>query len=166
MAEKAYMQFKCLNSECGQLIQMPRPAKTGVYAVTCPHCKIKKTLKIKGLDAIESADIEDEMKISSPDNSGNAVIEIHDKFIVGEDNRFICPHCRKQEIGFKTDKPGVKSFACPYCQGKLKLEVRDRTLKINVTDSVQPYCGKLTLLRKGWLNKDFKLQKGRYIIVN
>lgn len=161
MAESVYMKFNCLNPECGKTIQIKRPMETGTYAVTCPHCKVKKNLKIMGQDQYGKAE---EPVLKATDNSSNEPIELEDDFFVEKDYSFKCPHCEKQEIGFNSSKPGMKDIACPHCKGRIKFEVRKKTEIIHVDEPSQNYRGKLTLLRRGWLNKEYRLTRGKYII--
>lgn len=171
MADNSILTFKCLNPDCGQQIRLNRPAKSGVYAVTCPHCNTQKQLRLKGMDAFAGATTSETSNDSSqntqpkkPDNSSNPVEEVVEDFVVNESYTFRCPLCNEQEIGFKTDKPGHRTISCPYCKGKIGLDIRPKTTTINLSEQLQLYRGKLTLLRKGWLNKDYRLSDGKNII--
>jgi len=169
MAEVTYMAFNCLNPECKKQIKIKRPEKSGVYAITCPHCGTKKQLRLKGKDAAElpgdsSTKVENQPKPQTPNNSAKDAIELKEDFIVGETYTIKCPHCEKQEIGFSTDKPGHRTIPCPYCKGKIGMDVRKKTEIIVITETIQHFKGKLVLLRKGWLNKDYPLSEGRNII--
>lgn len=170
MAENTFMAFKCLNPDCGKVIKINRPAKSGVYNVTCPHCGIRKQLNIKGMDAIaKETDSAAGKAVSTsapsvPDNSANEIKEMTDDFIVDVTYQLLCPHCRKQKIGFVTNKPGHRTIACPMCKGKIGIDVRKKTEVILITDQLQMFKGKLTLLRKGWLNKDYRLREGKNVI--
>lgn len=164
MADNTILIFKCLNPDCGKMIKLKRPQKSGIYSVTCPHCKTQKKLNLKGLDAFptESGDKATETNL---DNSSKPAIPLKEDFICDELYKFMCPHCGKQELGLKTSKPGHKEFACPLCKGKITAEVRQKTHVVDVDgDSIQLTKGKLTLLRKGWLNKDYPLGLGTHII--
>lgn len=166
MEETIYMAFNCLNPDCGKLIKLPRPASSGIYAVTCPHCGIQKKFKLKGLDetATKTDNGKDNKDSSIPDNSEKDPIELQEDFVVGETYKVTCPHCKQSEFGFKTDKPGHRTIPCPKCKGKIGLEVRPKTKWITVTEQLQHYKGKLTLLKRGWLNKDYSLKVGKNII--
>lgn len=170
MANNSILAFKCLNPECGQQIKLNRPSKSGVYAVTCPHCHTKKQLRLKGLDAYEAAATDTSNSSTqgpmpkTPDYSSQPVEEMTEDFVVNESYTFKCPHCNKQEIGFKTDKPGHRTITCPYCKGKIGLDIRPKTATINVSEQLQLFRGKLILLRRGWLNKDYRLSEGKNVI--
>lgn len=163
MAENVYMAFKCLNPECGKAIHLPRPEKTGVYAITCPHCGVKKALKLMGCDSLPTEPAPED-KTEAPDNSGKEPLEMNDYFVVGQQYSFKCPHCQEMQISFSTNKPGKRTVNCPHCRGPIKFEVCQKTEKIILTDTLQMYRGKLTLLRKGWLNKEFRLPAGKHVI--
>lgn len=164
MADSTYLAFNCLNPECGKLIKFKRPAKTGVYAVTCPHCKFTKNLKLNGQDSVETPPAPAPAPKTAPDNSGKPEIELDEDFNVGNTYRVKCPHCNVQEFGFKAEKPGPRVVACPSCKGKCKFDVRERTVVYDSSDVFQECNGKLTLLRKGWLNKTYPLRPGRNTI--
>lgn len=167
--------FKCLNPECRELIKLPRPAKSGVYSVTCPFCGITKNLNLKGQDAFadspsqtggESAKEQAQQCDQKPavhDNSSNNPVYLKEDFIVGETFKFLCPHCKQQELGMTPQKSGRKEFACPLCHGKLVADVRPKT---KIVDTFLPPIinGKLVLLRKGWFNKSYSLPVGKHTI--
>lgn len=159
MAEITYMAFRCLNPDCRKEIKLRRPVRTGVYKVTCPHCGIVKQLRLNGSDI----DVPTSQPVV-PDNSGQGVIELKEDFIVGVTYTITCPHCSKQEIGFTADKPGIQGIVCPWCKGRIALSVRNKTEVIVVTQPLQMFKGKLILLRRGWLNKDYPLPEGKTIV--
>lgn len=165
MAQTTFMAFNCLNADCGKKIKLPRPAKSGVYKVTCPHCGAVKHIRLKGEDAAPTA--QPQAPHSQPettDNSACAAIEFQDDFLVGQTYKITCPHCHRQEFGFATDKPGHRVVPCPACKGKIGIDVRNKTELIVVTEQLQMFKGKLTLLRRGWLNKEFHLSEGKNVI--
>ncbi len=183
MAEVTYMAFRCLNPDCGKEVKLRRPARTGVYKVTCPHCGIVKQLRLTGSDTMQqpaapAASLQPAAAVSSPqpvgtapspqpaipDNSRQAIVELKDDFIVGVTYTIMCPHCGKQEIGFAADKAGVHGIACPRCKGRIGLSVRNKTEVIVVTQPLQMFKGKLILLRRGWLNKDYPLPEGKTVV--
>lgn len=155
MAQQGQMMaFSCLNSECGKQISFPRPQKSAVYNVTCPHCGVTKKLKLKGMEEMQA----------TPDNSSKAPVRLKEKFLVSSPYKFLCPHCNSQEIGFQTEKPGPRHLPCPRCKGMIEFEVRGKTERLVFTDTLQQFRGKLTLLRKGWVNKAFRLKEGKTTI--
>ncbi|MCM1140797.1 MAG: hypothetical protein NC453_19685 [Muribaculum sp.] len=169
MADNSILIFKCLNPECGKMVKLRRPQKSGIYPITCPHCKTQKKLNLKGLDAFLPGDnnpkSDEKQNVSQIDNSNKLIVNLKDDFICDEVYKFMCPHCGKQELGINSHKPGHKEFSCPLCKGKIAAEVRAKTRVIDIDgDSIQLTKGKLTLLRKGWLNKDYPLGLGSHTI--
>lgn len=169
MADNSILIFKCLNPECGKMVKLRRPQKSGIYPITCPHCKTQKKLNLKGLDAFLPDDntpkSDEKQNVSQIDNSNKPIVNLKDDFICDEVYKFMCPHCGKQELGINSHKPGHKEFSCPLCKGKIAAEVRAKTRVIDIDgDSIQLTKGKLTLLRKGWLNKDYPLGLGSHTI--
>lgn len=170
MADVTILLFKCLNPECAKPIKLKRPAKSGVYPVTCPHCGLKKNLKLKGLEEIDTNATEPlpgtqkstEQTADIPDNSAKESILLNEDFLTGHSYSFPCPHCQSKEIAFNSSKAGRKDITCPLCKGPISFDVRDKT-KVLVCNSetVQPRRGKLVHLRKGWLNKSYPLSEGR-----
>lgn len=168
MADNTILAFRCLNPACGQLIKLRRPAKSGVYGVTCPHCKTKKQIRLKGLDVMAQAATEPQKDApaqpAKADNSTKPAILLPDDFLVGTVYKVHCPHCKVQEIGFKTSKTGRRKLVCPHCKGAIAVDIRNKTEILTNTDQIQRYKGKLVLLRRGWLNKDYPLSLGKNVI--
>lgn len=166
-----YLAFNCLNPDCGHQIKFTRPAKTGVYEITCPHCHTAKRIKIKGLDAVTQV----QQKAATPatpaadggtaDNSAKEELKINGEYITGTTHTVRCPHCHAGVIRFMSEKGGELPLVCPTCKGRSKVEVHKPTEILPVdTDTIQPYNGKLTLVRKGWLNKTYALREGSNVI--
>lgn len=143
------MAFKCLNPECGKIIEMPRPEKSGVYSVVCPFCGIKKQIKLKGLEEVI-------------DNSANPPILVKDDFIVGVSYKLTCPHCEKAHIDINPPKAGICEIACPSCKGKVRFKVRRKTH--DASDEIQPYRGKLVQSRRLLPDKSYNLGMGRNVV--
>ncbi len=155
MAQNEVLVLRCQNKECSRPIKIKRPAKSGIYPIACPHCSAKMRVRIPGMDAAPAPDV--------PDNSKAEPIAFSDTFIVNERYEVECPHCHAHKISFQSKVPGDKAFACPRCKGPLKAFVKQKT-KPHASDSAQFIRGKLVLLRKYLLNKDFPLREGRNII--
>lgn len=165
MANNTILTFKCLNPDCGKIIKLNRPAKSGVYAVMCPYCNVKKRIRVKGLDVMagfaSGQPQAAQLQAAVPDNSGKSAILLSEDFIVNTLYKVHCPHCNIQELGFNAKKPGRKGLVCPHCKGKIAVDVRKKTEVVTVTGTIQRYKGKLVLLRRGWLNKDYHLSLGK-----
>ncbi len=161
MADNTILVFRCLNPECGKAIKLKRPAKSGVYPVTCPYCNIRKKLNLKGLDAFAAPAAE--AGAGRPDNSSNKEIALSDDFIVGEMYKFMCPHCGTQEIGINSQKAGRKEFQCPACKGRISANVREKTKVLSLDETTPLIKGKLVLLRR-WTSKSYPLGPGSHTV--
>lgn len=58
---------------------------------------------------------------------------------------------------------GQNMFQCPTCKGRTIYQARDKTKYIKPGE-YQAFRGKLTMLRRGWFNKEFKLNPGSNIV--
>ena len=165
MADNTILAFNCLNPNCKKPIKLRRPQKTGIYGVKCPHCGYQAKIKLPGEDKIHIENQSQRPTILVPDNSSKARITVEDGFIVGYEYKFGCPHCKKQEIAFNSQKAGHKEFACPLCHGQLAVDVRDKTKVLDLdSETIQFLKGKLVLVRRGWINKDYPLLAGKTIV--
>ena len=180
MAEVKFLTIKCQNPACGQLTRLSPPAKSGIYNVKCPHCGTARQYRITGTDdmatraaqqsvpgtapAPQAADNPVPAQPAMPDNSRQPVVELKDDFIVGVSYAVKCPHCGRHEIGFTPDRPGYREIYCNLCKGRIGISARNKTEVIVVTQPLQRFRGKLILLRRGWLNKDYPLSEGKNII--
>ena len=163
MAASEFIIFNCLNAGCGKQIKIKRPQKSGVYNVTCPHCGCRKQFSLTGHDG-QAAQPETPPPPPAPDNSGKEPIELKEDFRTGAKYTVKCPHCGKMEFGFSTEKPGHRTVPCPRCKGPIGIDVRKPTQVFQVTEQVSLFKGKLILLRKGWINKTFRLDEGVTVI--
>lgn len=158
MAENiSYITFNCLNPDCRKPIRIKVPEKSGIYSIGCPHCGIEKKVKLKGLDAVTPPS--DAGETTAEDNH-TATEDIGDDFYVNTSYTIVCPHCRSARLTLSQDKPGPASVTCPECKGKITYTVRKPTEVIVKSELIQCYRGRLTLLRKGWLNKKYPLVDG------
>ena len=169
MADYSVTAFKCLNPDCDKLIKIKRPAKSGVYTVDCPHCKHRAKIKFKGIEEFvgneESTDSAPQaVPPTLPDNSTKDVVEKTDDFLTDKEYTFKCPHCQEFDIKLKSDKAGHGTLSCPRCKGRIGVNLRAQTVLVQQTTGIQTKRGKLVLLRKGWLNKDYHLHDGRNLI--
>ncbi|MDE5976263.1 MAG: FHA domain-containing protein [Muribaculaceae bacterium] len=164
MGEVTIISFKCANPECGKEIRMRHPGKGGIFKVTCPHCKATKSIRLKEPGATQAGaapSVAEKASTPLPDNSAKTPIALDADFVVGRPYSVKCPHCGRQEIGFQTEKAGNRVISCPLCKGKIGFEVRKPTEVLINTEQIQHFRGKLTLLRRGWLNKDYILPEGK-----
>lgn len=154
------MTFKCLNPACQQKIRLEIPKKSGVYRITCPHCGITKRINLKGLDSLGQANDTSEVKKQAE----QSVVDLGEDFLVNTFYEVACPHCHEGKIPLKYDSAGEFQTQCPACGGKVRLNVRKPTEIIARSELIQRYRGKLILLRRGWLNKEYSLREGSNIV--
>lgn len=137
MTDTEYLTFNCLNPGCGKLIKMKRPGKSGIYAVTCPHCGMKKPLRFKGTEAAETP-------LGAPAAAA----------VSGSPHPADTPQPAPQPAPHPTPAPTSTQVAANL---PAPPDTADR-------DCFNDFRGKLTLLRKGWLNKSFPIGIGRHLV--
>lgn len=155
--------FECHNTLCGHVLKLRQPDTGGVYPVKCPFCGAVRKVRFKGKDKDKEKDKEKEKstdkEISVPSVS----------LILGESAKFPCPHCG-QPLKFTPQKEGVQEFSCPRCHGRVRSEARARTRLLDYEPQEdfgkkdRTIAGRLILLRRGWLNKNFPLPVGRHTL--
>lgn len=155
MTDNKLLMIRCQNPDCGKVFKMRHPGKSGIYGIVCPHCGNKIRVRIP--EQVH----EDTRQTGSSDKQP---LKLEGDFVVGEHYRSECPHCARQ-IAFESGKRGDHVFHCPECDGLIAIYVRDKTRPVVVTtDTVQLVKGRLTLIRKGWLNRKYPLNAGKTIV--
>lgn len=146
MTESKILGFRCPNKECAHPIRMKDPGKAGIYKIECPACKHT-------------------FRINIPEKQAQAAtpVRLPDAYLAGESYTVSCPHCQKVQMRFTPQNAGEESLVCPRCKGKILLTVKAPTAPVYMTEPMASK-GKLQLLRKGWLNKDFPLNVGVHTI--
>lgn len=139
--------------------------KAGQGVIKCPHCKGKSLLKIKEKPADNSNNGSKESFVGAgSDNALKQPIDLGDDFYVKQSYTITCPHCKESEIIISQDNPGVGLAACPKCKGRVQFTARKPTETIIKSELIQRFRGKLILLRRGWVNKDYKLKDGKNVV--
>lgn len=134
-----------------------RSDKAGQGIIKCPHCKGKSMLKIVEL----AVDANVTAPASNAGNGAKAPIDLGDEFYVKRAYTVTCPHCDVAKFPISQDNEGAGLASCPECNGRVKFTVRKPTEMIVKSELIQRYRGKLILLRRGWLNKNYKLHEGK-----
>jgi DNA-directed RNA polymerase subunit M/transcription elongation factor TFIIS len=153
--------INCPNDGCHKQFKMKAPAKAGIFKLECPFCHKQFALRI---DESQLNGDSSQKQSSQPDYSSAEVKKYEGLAKVNEPLEFKCPHCKKQPIRYIPKEVGIKGFACPLCHGKIAVEATGKTVIVNLTDELQLFNGKLTMLRKVLLNKSFKLKIGSNIV--
>lgn len=170
MAENTFMAFRCTNAECGKLLKLRRPKKSGIYPVTCPHCGTKKHLRLKGLDAFPEATSEATPLATASNPQATATpqakqpVELQGDFVTGATYKPTCPHCHEHELTISAIAAGTLTIECERCKGKVAVQVRRNTQILQNTEMVQVFKGRLVQLRRGWINKRHQLVPGKNTI--
>lgn len=157
------VQLKCPNPGCGNVVSVKRPDKPGRYKVTCPRCgaKIPLVVEVKPRPVPPSPPVP-----PGPPNDGSQNPPekmLPGKFSYGKPARIQCAFdCGyiHEEIPSHT---GLNKFQCPVCRRITKYEVSEGTIIID-NDRYQAFRGKLIMLRRGWFNKEFRLNPGPNIV--
>lgn len=136
-----------------------RSAKAGKGVITCPACKGKSLVTIKEAPQPQGTSTG---KCAQP--AGNAIkppVDLGDDFYVNTAYTIKCPHCKDAEIQIKQENVGPGLIVCPKCKGRVRITARKPTETIAKSELIQRFRGKLILLRRGWLNKDYPLHDGK-----
>lgn len=152
--------FDCPNPRCGQTLRVKRPSLPGVYRLRCSCCGTIKKVRMKGN--------EPQLQQSQQPPQPRKVHPV--EVVAGEVTRFACPTCGVT-LGVSPTKPGASKAECPRCHTSVPIVARGRT-QILSPDSVfesekelcPPLGGRLIMLRRGWLNRDFPLAPGRHTV--
>lgn len=162
------LKYNILCPQCNKMEIPIKPTQLGIGRIKCPNCKGVTIIKIKSQSVTtpdansttpdEKSQLNSSAKLS--DNSAKQPIDLGDEFYISKSYTIKCPHCEKEELTLLQDTPGVGMAVCNKCKGRIKFSCRNPTISINKSASIQRYKGKLTLLRRGWINKDFQLHDG------
>ncbi len=138
---------------------------------TCPKCKRKFEAEVD-----QDSDIVDlecsypdcgykfkgRVKKTALDNSGKDPLPADKAYKVGENPDIECPHCGKTTHVDGPQKKGVKTVGCQHCKGPIEVEFIDPTIVVPVVK--YPYRGKIQLVQRLFIKKDFPLRVGTNII--
>lgn len=139
------------------------------YKTVCPHCN-KAEIPIRsekpGAGAIKCPDCKGTimLKIKEADNAGKPIADLGDDFYINQSYTVTCPHCKEGSMIISQESPGKGIAVCPKCKDRFSFTVRKPTEIINKSELLQLFRGKLILLRRGWLNKDYPLRDGKNIV--
>lgn len=157
--------YKVICPNCNKTEIPVRPEKTGKGAIKCPHCKGTMVLNIKDHNAANSSPANE---ASNPNGSnGNASkppIDLGDDFYINQSYSVVCPHCKEENLTISQDNPGQGAVVCSKCKGRVLFTTRKPTETIVKSELIQRFRGKLILLRRGWLNKDYQLKDGKNVV--
>ena len=157
--------YKVICPHCN-IVEIPIRSETaGKGVIKCPHCKGTSVLKIKVLETSHSSSSSGTSNSSGGNNNAsNQPIDLGDEFYINQSYTVTCPHCKEGSLTISQESSGQGIALCPKCQGRVSFTARKPTEMIIKSELIQRFKGKLILLRRGWLNKDYPLKNGRNIV--
>ena len=159
------ISYKVICPHCNKVEIPIYSDKAGQGKIKCPYCKGKTVLKIKeNPSASESGKDNDSINNVDNDNAAKQPIDLGDDFYIRQSYPVKCPHCKEESIVISQENPGQGIASCPKCKGRVQFTARKPTETIIKSELIQRFKGKLILLRRGWLNKDYHLKDGNNII--
>ena len=157
--------YKVVCPHCNKVEIPIRSDKAGKGVIKCPYCKGTTILKIKEIETKASASTS--KPVNSNERSDNAAIppiDLGDDFYINQSYTVTCPHCKEKDLTISQETAGQGIAVCPKCKGRVQFTARKPTETIIKSELIQRFRGKLILLRRGWLNKDYQLKDGKNII--
>lgn len=157
--------YEVICPHCSKVKIPVRSEKAGQGVIKCPHCNGKTLLKIK-----EATDQQSEINLQVPDekttldNSAKRPIDLGDDFYIKQSYTLTCPHCNETQFAISQETAGAGLAICPSCKGRVQFTTRKPTETIIKSELIQRFRGKLILLRRGWINKDYKLRDGKNVV--
>ena len=154
--------YKIICPHCNKVEIPIRSEKSGKGVIKCLHCKGTVVLKIQEADTANSTDASNATE--SNDNASKLPIDLGDDFYINQSYTVVCPHCKEESLTISQDTPGQSIAVCSKCKGRVQFTSRKPTETIVKSELIQRFRGKLILLRRGWLNKDYQLKDGKNIV--
>ena len=158
------VSYKVVCPHCNKVRLPLRSDKAGRGILRCPICKGATVATVK-----EQPHTDPSTHIPSPsenivDNSVKEPVDLGDDFHINRTYTVTCPHCKGGQLTINQSEPGPSVLVCPKCKGRIKYNARKPTEPIVKSEAIQRFRGKLILLRRGWINKDYPLKDGRNTI--
>lgn len=157
--------YKIICPHCNKVEIPIHSKKAGKGVIKCPHCKGTSVLKIKEIETFHSSSSNDTSTSNeSNNNAAKQPFDLGDDFYINQSYTVICPHCKEGSLVISQDSPGQGIAVCSKCKGRVSFTARKPTETIIKSELIQRFKGKLILLRRGWLNKDYPLKDGKNIV--
>lgn len=157
--------YKVICPHCNKVEIPIRSEKAGKGVIKCPHCKGTSVLIIKEIETSHSSSSGDTSNSRDVNNNvSKQPIDLGDEFYINQSYTVTCPHCKGGSLTISQESPGQGIALCPKCQGRVSFTARKPTEVIIKSELIQRFRGKLILLRRGWLNKDYQLKDGKNIV--
>lgn len=157
--------YKVICPHCNKVEIPISSEKAGKGVIKCPYCKGTSVLKIKEVETSHSSSSSG----FSASNEGNNYaakqpFDLGDDFYINQSYTVTCPHCKEGSLTISQESPGQGIAVCLKCKGRVSFTARKPTEAIIKSELIQRFRGKLILLRRGWLNKDYPLKDGKNIV--
>ena len=157
--------YKVICPHCNKVEIPIRSEKAGKGVIKCPHCKGTTILKIKEVEKPSSDSVSSSSNINAgSDNAPKKPVDLGDDFYINQSYTVVCPHCKEENLTISQDTAGQGIVICPKCKGRVQYTARKPTETIVKSELIQRFRGKLILLRRGWLNKDYQLKDGNNVV--
>lgn len=158
MGNSDILLLRCPAEGCGKQFKMYKPAKGGIFKITCPHCSGSFKMRVPE---------QEDQKVTAnpiPDNSALKPARAEGDFVVGNNYEILCPHCQSARMRYTPQEAGVKGFRCPSCKGVVAVQARDKTKVIDM-DGTGLVKGRLRLLATFGKGKTFPLPVGKKLLI-
>lgn len=157
--------YKVICPHCNKVEIPIRSEKAGKGVIKCPRCKGTTVLKIKEVETSASGlKLDASIPNVSSDNAAKQPVDLGDDFYINQSYAVTCPHCKEGSLPIYQEAAGQGIAVCPKCKGRISFTARKPTETIIKSELIQRFKGKLILLRRGWLNKDYPLKDGKNIV--
>ena len=157
--------YKVICPHCNKFEIPIRPEKAGKGVIKCQHCKGISVLMIKEIETSHSSSSSNTSNSRGGNNNASKQpMDLGDEFYINQSYTVVCPHCKDGNLPILQESPGQGIAVCPKCQGRVSFIARKPTETIVKSELIQRFKGKLILLRRGWLNKDYHLKYGKNIV--
>ncbi len=158
------VSYKVLCPHCNATQISIRSDKPGQGVIKCPHCKGKTLLRINEKAKATPESINDDSKVNGSPNATQLQMDLGDDFYTNQSYVVPCPHCNEEKLIILQKDPGTGVITCPKCKGRVQFTARKPTETIIKSELIQRFRGKLILLKRGWMNKDYHLKDGKNLV--
>ena len=111
------INIKC--PKCAQPLAFQKPAKPGMYQLTCPKCSYQFNVQLRGVpiktEEEQKATERKKVKIlGEPKLTANGKYRIDEPALIGHPYGCVCPECKKAVV-FITRQEGLQAVKCTHC---------------------------------------------------
>lgn len=111
------INIKC--PKCAQPLAFQKPAKPGMYQLTCSKCAQKFNVQLRGVpikteQEQQTAERKKVKILGEPKLAANGKYRIDEPALIGHPYGCVCPECKKA-IVFMTRQTGAQAVKCNHC---------------------------------------------------